>query len=145
MCQIYKYHYCEDIVLDTDFLPRLVLLPFIMSGSPATTFTWLGFCLWAICLPRLYFWRTKQVPISYHSYWAWKFPSRVIPEEVCLRALAVEGRAQDSVLEPASSSTLPLVHQVTPEVHSFNGQAQESPETSQAPLTPVKMQWPVKH
>lgn len=70
MCQIYKYHYREDIFLDTDFLPRLFLPPFIMRGSPGTMFTWLGFRSWAIYLPRLCFWRTKQLLYFFCKFWS---------------------------------------------------------------------------
>lgn len=52
-CQIYKHHYCKDMVLDMDSSSTphpptanlsLFLPSFIMSGSPHIAFISLGFC-----------------------------------------------------------------------------------------------------
>jgi hypothetical protein len=98
VCQIYKYHYYKDIFLDIDFLLSVFLLSFIMSGSPHTAFMRLGFCFWAISLPRLCFWWLKSHTVFYLIFLTLQFQNKIIPLKGCLKVPSVEGTACGHIL-----------------------------------------------
>lgn len=124
-CQIYKHHYCKDMVLDMDSSSTphpptanlsLFLPSFIMSGSPHIAFISLGFCFWAIYLPRWYFCVLKHITIFYFGLFYYTFHHNFKIKQSYSKVLqSVSLVKARHVVKPCAScpSLTPMVHNLS--------------------------------